>query len=72
MKTMLENLTGSKLLDQKQVADILCTTVSTLNSMRYAGKLKDLPYVRFGNRIRYTLTDVYNYINNHKEGVSNA
>lgn len=69
---MFENLTGPKLLDQKQVADILCTTVSTLNSMRYAGKLKDLPFVRFGNRIRYTLTDVYNYINNHKEGVENA
>lgn len=65
---MLEQFTGPKLLDQKQVANILGTTVSTLNSMRYVGKLKDLPYVRFGNRVKYLQTDVENYINNHKEG----
>lgn len=67
---MINNLIGPKLLGQKQVANILGTTVSTLNSMRYAGKLKDLPYVRFGNRVKYLQTDVENYINNHKEGVN--
>ncbi len=67
---MIEQFTGPKLLDQKQVANILGTTVSTLNSMRYAGKLKDLPCVRFGNRVKYLQTDIENYINNHKEGIN--
>lgn len=65
---MIEQFIGSKLLDQKQAAEYLGTTVSTLNSLRYAGKLKDLPYVRFGNRIRYTQTALDAYIIKHTVG----
>ena len=65
---MTTDFTGPKLLDQKQAATYLGTTVSTLNSLRYAGKLKDLPYVRFGNRVRYTIADLDAYIATHTIG----
>lgn len=64
----MECLNQKRLLDQKQAAEYLGTTVATLNSLRYAGKLKDLPYVRFGNRIRYTQTDLDAYIAKHTVG----
>ena len=45
------------LFTQKEAAAYLCTTVGTLNTWRHYGKDK-IPYVRWGNRIRYRKEDL--------------
>lgn len=46
-----------KLLNQRQAAQYLGTTVGTLNSWRHCGK-NTLPFIRWGNRIRYRKSDL--------------
>lgn len=45
------------LMTQKEAADYLGTSVGTLNTWRHYGKDK-IPYVRWGNRIRYRKEDL--------------
>ena len=45
------------LLNQKEAAEYIGTTVSTLNSLRYYGKNR-IPFLRWGNRIRYRKEDL--------------
>ena len=44
------------LLTQDEAAQYLGTTVGTLNTWRHYGKQK-IPFVRWGNRIRYRRED---------------
>ena len=45
------------LLTQDEAAQYLGTTVGTLNTWRHYGKQK-IPFVRWGNRIRYRREDL--------------
>ena len=45
------------LLSQKEAAKYLGTTVDSLNSLRYLGRNK-IPYLRWGNRIKYRKSDL--------------
>lgn len=47
----------SQLLDQKMAAAYLGTTVASMNSLRYQGKLP-IPFVKFGNRVKYQRSDL--------------
>lgn len=49
------------LLNQKEVAAMLGTTVSSMNSLRSYGKLT-IPHVMWGNRIRFKRSDVEAWI----------
>lgn len=53
--------TNSILMTQVQAAQYLGTTVGTLNSWRHYGK-NTIPFVRWGNRIRYRKCDLDNWI----------
>lgn len=46
-----------KLMNQAEAAKYLGTTVGTLNTWRHYGKQK-IPYIKWGNRIRYRKTDL--------------
>ena len=58
--------TLKKLLTQSEAAVYLGTTVGTLNSWRHYGKQK-IPFIRWGNRIRYRQEDLDTWIANHAE-----
>lgn len=62
-------MNNTKLLSQADVAKILGSTVPSLNTMRHQGRL-DIPYIKFGNRIRYREEDIEQWIEsnivNHK------
>lgn len=49
--------TNKILLTQEEAAQYLGTTVGTLNTWRHYGK-NTIPYVRWGNRIRYRREDL--------------
>ncbi len=60
------------LLNQKEAAEYIGTTVSSLNTLRYHGKCR-IPFVRWGNRIKYRKEDLDAWIqdnivecNNHE------
>lgn len=56
--TTEENMISPKILmTQKEAAEYLGTTVGTLNTWRHYGKDK-IPFVRWGNRIRYRKEDL--------------
>ncbi|MDR1691340.1 MAG: helix-turn-helix domain-containing protein [Rickettsiales bacterium] len=65
------NTTNKQLLNQKEAAEYLGTTVGTLNSLRHYGK-NTIPFVRWGNRIRYRKEDLDAWIIAHREGGQNA
>lgn len=48
---------GTDILNQRQAAQYLGTTVGTLNSWRHCGK-NTLTFIRWGNRIRYRKSDL--------------
>lgn len=48
-------------MTQAQAAKYLGTTVGTLNSWRYYGK-NTIPFIRWGNRIRYRKSDLDTWI----------
>lgn len=52
------------LLSQKEAAEYLGTTVGTLNTWRHYGK-NTIPFVRWGNRIRYRKSDPDTWIENN-------
>lgn len=62
-------MNNTKLLSQADVAKILGSTVPSLNTLRHQGCL-DIPYIKFGNRIRYREEDIEQWIEsnivNHK------
>ena len=62
-------MNNTKLLSQADVAKILGSTVPSLNNLRHQGRL-DIPYIKFGNRIRYREEDIEQWIEsnivNHK------
>ena len=69
-------MNNTKLLSQADVAKILGSTVPSLNTLRHQGRL-DIPYIKFGNRIRYREEDIEQWIEsnivNHKtSGVKNV
>ena len=52
------------LMTQAEAANYLNTTVGTLNSWRHYGKDK-IPFIRWGNRIRYRKEDLDAWIQSH-------
>lgn len=54
------------LLSQKEAAEYLGTTVGTLNSWRCVGK-NPIPFVRWGNRIRYCKADLDAWISSQTQ-----
>ena len=56
----------NNLMSQKEAAAYLGTTVGTLNAWRCTGKEK-IPFVRWGNRIRYRREDLDAWIAIHSE-----
>lgn len=48
---------STDILNQRQAAQYLGTTVGTLNSWRHCSK-NTLPFIRWGNRIRYRKSDL--------------
>lgn len=52
------------LMTQKEAATYLDTTVGTLNSWRHYGK-NTIPFVNWGNRIRYRKEDLDAWIAEH-------
>lgn len=54
------------LLTQEEAAKYLNTTVGTLNSWRHYGKQK-IPFVHWGNRIRYRKSDLDVWISSQIE-----
>ena len=69
---MTEN-TQTILLSQRAAAEYLGTTVDSLNSLRYLGR-NTLPYLRWGNRIKYRKADLDAWIesNLQNKGEENA
>ncbi len=59
-------MTESKLMNQADAASYLGTTVPTLNTFRSIGK-NTIPFVRWGNRIRYRKEDLDAWIEAHIE-----
>lgn len=53
--------TETILMTQKEAAQYLGTTVGTLNTWRHYGK-DTIPFVRWGNRIRYRKEDLDTWI----------
>ncbi len=56
--------TDTILMTQAQAAKYLGTTVGTLNCWRHYGK-NTIPFVRWGNRIRYRKADLDTWIENN-------
>lgn len=54
------------LLSQKEAAEYLGTTVGTLNTWRHYGK-DTIPYLRWGNRIKYQKEDLDAWIKANKK-----
>lgn len=59
------------LMTQKEAAEYLGTTVGTLNTWRHYGKDK-IPFIRWGNRIRYRKEDLENWVNEHRISFDNT
>jgi hypothetical protein len=51
-------------LTEGQVALMIKRAVQTLRNDRYLRR--GLPYVKFGKSVRYSATDVENFMNSHK------
>lgn len=58
--------TDSVLMDQRAAAAYIGTTVKSLNSLRYLGR-NSLPFVRWGNRIKYRKSDLDAWIESRLE-----
>lgn len=56
--------TDTILMTQAQAAKYLGTTVGTLNCWRHYGK-NTIPFVHWGNRIRYRKADLDTWIENN-------
>lgn len=57
------------LMTQLEAAEYLGTTVRTLNTWRHHGK-NPIPFVRWGNRIKYLKEDLENWIKENKQPAS--
>jgi hypothetical protein len=56
-------------LDERQVARMIGRAVQTLRNDRHKGQ--GLPYVKFGRLVRYSVQDVYVFMESHRVEVSN-
>lgn len=64
-------MTDIVLMTQAQAAKYLGTTVGTLNTWRHYGK-NPIPFIRWGNRIKYRKADIDNWLNTNLRGGGNA
>jgi len=55
------------LLKEEEVSEMIKMALSTLRNMR--SKHTGLPYVKLGRAVRYRLSDVEQYINDHMVAV---
>lgn len=60
--------TKERLLSQDEAAAFLSTTKKTLNTWRCSGKYH-IPYIKWGNNIKYRLADLETWLNNHQHNV---
>lgn len=54
---------GTKLLTDQQVAEEYGLNVNTLRDWRWRNRV--LPYVKFGNAVRYRRADIEAYLDEH-------
>ena len=54
----------AKYLTEKQVAEITCKSLSTLRNDRSLNR--GIPYIKAGRSVRYSLTDVLEYMESRK------
>ena len=54
-----------QLLDSREAAAYIGTTVSSLTSLRVKGRI-NIPYVKWGNRYKYTKKDLDAWIAEHR------
>ena len=66
---MKDGIFKSVLMTQQEAAEYLGTTVGTLNTWRHHGK-HPIPFVRWGNRIKYLKEDLENWIKENKQPAS--
>ena len=66
---MKDGIFKSVLMTQQEAAEYLGTTVGTLNTWRHYGK-NPIPFVRWGNRIKYLKEDLENWIKENKQPAS--
>jgi predicted DNA-binding transcriptional regulator AlpA len=55
---------NNKYLTEKEVADITSLSLSTLRNHRFL--CKGLPYIKFGKAVRYSLSDIIQYMEAHR------
>ena len=60
----MKNIEIKVLMTQKEAAAYLGTSIGTLNTWRHYGKDK-IPFIRWGNRIRYRKEDLDGWIQAH-------
>jgi predicted site-specific integrase-resolvase len=61
----MEHLELPKLLDERQVAELLGCQKSTLSAWRCTGRVH-LAFIRVGRLIKYSPDDVARFIENHR------
>ena len=59
------------LMDEKEVAEKLAISIHTLRKWRSIGK-RELPFHKIGRSVRYSRTDVSDYLSKSREGVSDG
>lgn len=59
------------MMDEKEVAERLAISIHTLRKWRSLGK-RGLPYYKIGRSVRYSRTDVSDYLSKSCEGVSDG
>lgn len=62
--------TNSKLLNQKQVAEMIGFSESWLERMRWAGG--GIPYVKIGRTVRYSESDVNTWVESYGKRTSTS
>ena len=53
--------TDIKLVSQKEVAEVLGTSVAVLNTLRSRGTI-DIPYYKIGRKVAYNMADVQKWL----------
>jgi excisionase family DNA binding protein len=61
ISAQVAELSGTKILTQEQVAEILLVTTDTLEAWRYK-KRYGLPYLKIGSLVRYRESDVLAFL----------
>lgn len=61
------NITGERLLDSREVAEMIGTTAGTLAKSRLTGGGEYPSFIKIGSNVRYKLSTVVNWIAAHHE-----